>query len=129
VGDDADRLLVSMPQDVATIQRLKDTAGGFHGGIGGLIQKTPHLTISLWRSMAVADACALVITGTGTDPRREVARGGKARGGHADLGHDLLRRIDAQSGHFCQPLDLVVVWGQQVSQFLVEFINVSFKEL
>src|SRR5262245_46900216 len=98
VGDDADRLLGSKAQDVPTIQCLKDAARGFHGGIGRLVEKTPHLTISLRRSMAVADACALVIAGTGTDPRSEVAGGGKARGGHADLGHDLLRRIDAPSG-------------------------------
>ncbi len=49
-----------------------------------------------------------------------MAGGGERRGRGADLGDDLLRRIDTQPGHLCQPLHLVLVLDQQVGQFLVD---------
>ena len=91
MGDGSDSLIVSQARDRATIYDLEDTSFGPGCGVGGLIEKAPHVAAALRRPVAVVYACALVVTGAGANPGGEAFLGKKGRCGGTDFGNDLLR--------------------------------------
>jgi hypothetical protein len=101
MGNYSDRLLMPQTRYRTAIDDLEDTSLGLYGGVGRLIENTPHVAIALRRSVAVVDSRALFVARACTNPRRQVLLGGKGRRRGAHFGNDLLRRIHAQTGHFC----------------------------
>jgi len=86
----SDGLIVSQTWDGATIQNLEDASFGPGCSICSLIEYASHLTVALWRAVAMVHACALIVARTGTDPRGETFRGGKSCCGGAYFCDDLL---------------------------------------
>ena len=90
MGNGSDGLIVSQARDGAAIHNLEEASFGPGCSICSLIEYAPHLTVSLWRAVAVVHACALIVARTGTDPRGETFRGGKGGCGGAYFCDDLL---------------------------------------
>jgi hypothetical protein len=90
MGNGPDGLIVSQVRDRAAIHNIEDASFRPGRGVGGMIEKAPHVTVAIWRAVAVVYACAPVVAGAGTDPRGEAFLGGKGRCGRADFGNDLL---------------------------------------
>jgi hypothetical protein len=93
-----DGLSVAKTWHEAAIDEGEDAALRLHSGVGGLVQRTAHLTVALGRPVAVVDAGTLVMARARADPGREMAVRWKRRGGHPDFRDDLLRRLDAKCG-------------------------------
>jgi len=117
MGNGSDGLIVSQAGDGATIHNLEDASFGPGCSIRRLIEYAPHLTVALWRAVAVVHACGLIVARTGTDPRGETFRGGKGCCGRADFCNDLLGRVHSQTGYFCQSLNGILVLAQQTGHF------------
>jgi len=77
MGNGSDGLIASLARDGAAIDNLEDASFGPRCGMRSLIEYAPHLSVAFWRAVAVVHACALIVAGTGTDPRGETFRGGK----------------------------------------------------
>ena len=90
-----DSLFMSKARYHTTIDNLKDSPFSLDCRVGRLIENAPHVAVALGGSVAVVHARALLLTGTGTNPRGEVLlrRKGCCRGAY--FGNDLLCRIDA----------------------------------
>jgi len=86
---------MSQSRDRAAIHDLEDASFGLYCGVGGLVEKAPHVAVALRRPVAVVHACAFLVARAGARPRGELLgrRKGCGRGTH--FGNDLLRRIDA----------------------------------
>src|SRR5215470_14808132 len=77
MGNGSDALIVSKARDQAAIHNLEDASFGPGCGIRSLIEYASHLTVALWRAVAVVRACTLIVARTCTDPRGETFLGGK----------------------------------------------------
>jgi hypothetical protein len=55
VGNGPDGLIVSQAHNRAAIDNLEDTSFGLYGGVGRLVENTPHVAVALlWRSSAAS---------------------------------------------------------------------------
>src|ERR1700737_591742 len=97
MGNRADGLPVAQARNQTPIHQLEDTAFGFDGGIGRLIEHASHLTVALRRSVAVVHLSALVIAWACPHPGRELLRRRKGRRGGPDFSNDLLRGSAARN--------------------------------
>lgn len=74
VSDRADRLGVAEPQDQPAVHDGEDRTLGLHGGVGRLIEDSPHLSIALVAAMTVVRASTLLAPRAGAHPGHEVLR-------------------------------------------------------
>lgn len=81
------------------------------------------MAVGLRGPVAVVHSRALVVPGACANPRRELLLGGKGRCRGADFGNDLLRRMNAQTGHFRKPPHGVLMLTEQIRHFLVELAD------
>jgi len=91
VGNRTDGLVMSQARDRAAIHNFEDTSFGPGCGVGRLVENAPHVAVTLWGSVAVVHASALIVAGACTNPGGETFLGRKGRCGRADFGNDLLR--------------------------------------
>jgi hypothetical protein len=111
MGNGSDGLIVSQAGDGATIHNLEDASFGPGCSIRSLIEYAPHLTVALWRAMAVVHACGLIVARTApTQEERHFAVG-------LDFFNDLLRKVHSQAGYFCQSLNGIFVLAEQTGHF------------
>jgi hypothetical protein len=61
--DGPDGLIVSQSRDRAAIHDLEDASFGLYCGVGGLVEKAPHVAVALRRPVAVVHACAFLVAG------------------------------------------------------------------
>ena len=91
MGNGPDGLIMSQARDRAAIDNLEDASFGPGCGVGGLIEKAPHVAVPLRRPVAIVHACTLVVARTDAHPRRETFLGRKGRCCGTDFGNNLLR--------------------------------------
>src|SRR5260370_25798824 len=120
MGYSSDGLVMSQTRDRAAIHNFEDASLGPGCSVGRLIEKAPHVTVALRAPMAVVHGCTLLIARASAHPRGETFLGGKGRCSRADFGKDLLRGIHAQTAHFRQPLDRILVPPDQTGHLLVQ---------
>ena len=123
------RLGVSEADDEPAIHELKDTAFGLHRGVRGLIEEATHLPIAVRRSMAVVDARALVVPGTGAHPGGQALGRREGGGRRADFGDDLLRGIDPEARYGREPLHGILMHAEQPRQFLIQLSDVRLDQI
>ncbi|SRR6266446_8269651 len=85
MGNGSDGLIVSRARDGAAIHDFEDASFSPGRSIRSLIEYASHLTVALWRAVAVVHARGLIVTRTGTDPRGETFLGGECCRGGADI--------------------------------------------
>src|SRR5262245_46255962 len=109
MGNGSDRLLMPQTGHRAAIDDLEDRTLRFHGGIGTLIENSPHGTVAFGGPVTVVHAGALVVPWACPDPRGQVLRRRKCRCEGAHFGKNLLGRIDSETGDPRQSLYLILV--------------------
>lgn len=129
MGNGPDRLFMPQTGHRAAIDDLEDRTLRFHGGIGTLIENSPHGTVAFGGPVTVVHAGALVVSRACPHPRGQVLRRRKCRCEGANFGKNLLGRIDSKTGDLRQSLYLILVWLEQVGHLLVEFANLFFDQL
>jgi len=87
------------------------------------------MPIALRGPVAVTNPRALVVARAGTNPGSEVSLGRKNRCRGAHFGHDLLCRIDSQTGYFREPLDLILMGAEQVGHLLIETAHLLLNQV
>jgi len=55
MGNGPDGLIVPQAQYRAAIDNLEDTSFGLYGGVGRLVENTPHVAVALGRPVAVVN--------------------------------------------------------------------------
>jgi len=129
MGNDRDGLIVSPARDVAAIEDGEDAPLELDGGVGSLIEDAPHGAVALGGAATVVHSRGLFLAGASTHPGGKVPRGRKRRRRRAHFGDDLLRRIHSQTGHFCRPLDLLLVGTEQGGHLLLELADLRVEAL
>jgi len=129
MGDGADSLFVAEARGQTTKEDFEDASFDLHGGVGTLIEDTPHIAVAMGRAVALGYACTLFLPGADAYPGGQIAGGVKRGGSCAHLGDDLLRRIHTQTGDLGEPLNGLLVGSQQSCQLLIELGDLLIDEL
>jgi hypothetical protein len=60
MGDGPDSLIMSQSWDATAMDDLEDAPFGLYCGVGGLVEKAPHVAVALRRPVAVVHACTFL---------------------------------------------------------------------
>src|SRR5215472_8984295 len=90
LGDCWAEFFVTETRYCAAIHNLEDGSFGLRGGVGGLIENSPHVAVALRRPVAVVHSGAFVVARAGAHPRGELLFRRKGRCSGTDFGNDLL---------------------------------------
>src|SRR5215467_2032590 len=99
MGNSTDGLIVPQARHQATIHNLENASFAFDGSIGGLVEKTPHLSVTLRGAMTGGLPRTFLVSRTDSYPRAEILVGSKRGRRRSYLSKDLLGGVDSQTGH------------------------------
>src|SRR5215470_6934426 len=99
MGNSTDGLIVAQARHEAAIHNFENASFGFDCSIGGLVEKTPHLSVTLRGAMTGRLPRTFLVSRTDSYPRAEILVGSKRGRLGSYLGKDLLGGVDSQTGH------------------------------
>src|SRR5262252_9677934 len=99
MGNGTDGLIVTQARHEATIHNLENAPFGFDRSIGGLVEKTPHLSVTFRGAMTGRLPRTFLVSRTDSYPRAEILVGGKRGRLGSYFGQDLLGGVNSQTGH------------------------------
>src|SRR5215470_16977927 len=99
MGNGTDGLIVTQARHEATIHNLENAPFGFDRSIGGLVEKTPHLSVTFRGAMTGRLSRTFLVSRTDSYPRALIFAGGGSDRIACSGTQDLLGGVNSETGH------------------------------